>query len=82
MYTWFVGDVSTLEKTPMSTTNAKPLPVYARPEDRLRLEHLCRLETRSMVDQLAVIIAEAFERRGLDPNTVLQSTPDGSPDNG
>lgn len=47
-------------------------PVWLRPADRQRLEHLCHLETRSMVDQMTIVIAEAFERRGLDLNACTE----------
>lgn len=45
-------------------------PVWLRPVDRARLEYLCELETRSMVDQMSVIIAEAFGYRGINPETL------------
>lgn len=44
--------------------------MYARERDKNRIEKLAARETRAPVDQLALIVDEACERRGLDPETL------------
>lgn len=39
--------------------------IYCRPDTRQLLERMASKETRSLVDQLAIVIHEAAVRRGL-----------------
>ncbi len=47
--------------------------IYVRNEDRQRLQHLADRETRGVADQFTVIVREAFDRRGIDPDKFEQA---------
>ncbi len=56
---------------------ADSIQFWVRPIDRRRLERLASLENRNPRDQFAQIIDEAAERRGIDPDTLKPSKPNG-----
>ena len=44
---------------------------YTRADAAALIRHLARRETRTVADQVAVIVREACERRGIDVKAVL-----------
>ncbi len=49
--------------------------IYVDPRDRDRLAKIGKIERRGNKDQLTVILDEACEKRGLDPQTVQPIEP-------
>lgn len=51
------------------------LKIRIRVQDKLKLEYLAQLESRSLIGQLAVVLNEALAKRDI-PNTFEEDTDD------